>query len=61
MSFNTLTYIDEKVWWFIPTNGHHGVLEEGQQVTSVHDFETFDNEEDWIERLLEFDIKLDEE
>jgi superfamily I DNA and RNA helicase len=58
MSFNTLTYIDSIVWWVIPTNGHYGILEEDQQVTSVHNFETFDNTEDWIERITELGINI---
>ena len=60
MSYNTLTYIDQNIWWVIPTNGHYGLLEEGQQVTSVNNFETFNNEEDWLERLNQLDISIEE-
>jgi hypothetical protein len=59
MSYNTLTYIDQNIWWVIPANGHYGILEEGQQVTSVHAFETFNNEEDWLSRLTELGIEIE--
>jgi hypothetical protein len=59
MSYNTLTYIDQNIWWVIPKNGHYGILEEGQQVTSVHIFEQFDNEEDWLERISDLNIIID--
>ena len=59
MSYNTLTYINQNIWWVIPTNKHYGILEDGQQVTSVHIFETFDNEQDWLDRLNQLDISVD--
>ena len=46
MDFNILKYINETIWWIIPSNKHYGVLLEGQQVTSVYTFETFTNEQD---------------
>jgi len=59
MSVNVITYIDNNIWWVIPTNGHYGILEEGQRVTSVHIFETFNNEQDWLIRLSELNITID--
>jgi hypothetical protein len=61
MSFNIISYIDQNIWWIIPTNSHYGILKEGQQVTSIHIFEVFNNEEDWIERLSELDIEIVDE
>jgi superfamily I DNA and RNA helicase len=58
---NTLTYVDKMIWWVIPENKHYGVLEEDQEVTSIHEFEQFDNEEDWVERLLELEIDIEED
>jgi len=58
MSFNILKYINETIWWIIPSNKHYGVLSEGQQVTSVYTFETFTNEQDWLDRLAELEITV---
>jgi hypothetical protein len=59
MSVNRVIYVDSLIWWIIPTNRHYGVLEADQQVTSVHIFETFNNESDWINRLSELNIHID--
>ena len=53
---NTLTYVDKMIWWVIPENKHYGILEEDQEVTSIHEFEQFDNEEDWLEILSDLNI-----
>jgi len=59
MSFNTISYLDSNIWWIIPSNGHYGVLEVGQQATSIHMFETFNNESDWLNRLSELNITIE--
>ena len=61
MSVNRVIYVDSLIWWVIPTNGHYGVLEADQQVTSVHTFETFNNEVDWLVRLNELGIYIQDE
>jgi hypothetical protein len=54
----SLKYINENIWWIIPSNGHYGVLLEGQLVTSNHLFEHFNNEEEWLNRLAELEITV---
>lgn len=59
MAVNRVIYIDSLIWWVIPTNGHYGILEANQQVTSAHTFETFNNEADWLARLAELNIVIE--
>jgi hypothetical protein len=60
MDFNILTYVDQTVWWIIPTNGHYGILEEGEKVTSIHTFEQFNNEADFLARLDVLGIQIED-
>ena len=59
MDFNILTYVDQTVWWIIPANSHYGILEEGEKVTSIHTFEQFNNEADFLERLDVLGIQIE--
>lgn len=60
--------MDKKVTketWYIATNGdiyHYGHCPKGTQLsTGLPTVEEFDNESEYLDRLIELDIKVDEE
>ena len=56
---NILICEDKTIWWIIPDNKHKGFLQQGQQVTSIYQFEIFESEKDWLIRLEELDIEIE--
>lgn len=53
---NSVTYINNTIWWVISENKHCGVVKIGQTVSSNYNFIVFDNETEWRDKLAELDI-----
>ena len=45
-----------KPYWVIPETKHFGELQEGTQVSSKNEIETFATESEWKERLTQLNI-----
>ena len=46
----------EKPYWVIPETKHFGELQEGTQVSSKNEIETFATESEWKARLTQLNI-----
>ena len=57
---NSISYINQTIWWVVSENKHYGVLEVGQTVSSRYNFIVFDNESDWQTKLVELGITYKE-
>ena len=51
----------EKTWFIITEINLSGVVETGQNITTPHEVEIFDNETDWQTRKNQLGITEDEE
>lgn len=47
----------QKTWFIFPETNHAGYVEAGQNISSVHPVELFDNEAEWQARKDELGIE----